>query len=100
MHFRSNYLLLIGFLSLLGSIQNTGAVFAQNQLTHFLYAANNRQAGISQQEAAAIAQRYVNGRILSISRSSSNYRVKILNNKGNIQVVTVSASDGTVLSTR
>ncbi|MDT8363324.1 MAG: PepSY domain-containing protein [Nitrosomonas sp.] len=59
-----------------------------------------KRTGISPQEAAAIAQRSIGGRVLSVSHESPHYRVKILNTKGNIQVVTVDARSGAILSAR
>lgn len=81
-------------------LPGSGIASAQPYTVQFLPASNARQTEISQQKAVAIAQKHVNGRVLSVSRSASSYRVKILNRKGNIQVVTVSASDGAILSTR
>lgn len=93
-----NHLLFMG--TILAPLPSAGIASAQPYTTHFLSVSNARQAEISQQKAVAIAQKHVNGRVLSVSRSASSYRVKILNRKGNIQVVTVNASDGVILSTR
>lgn len=93
-----NYLLIMG--AILAPAPGAGTASAQPYAVQFLSVSNARQSEISQQKAAAIAQKHVNGRVLSVSRSASNYRVKILNRKGNIQVVTVNASDGAILSTR
>jgi uncharacterized membrane protein YkoI len=91
-----NYLLIISYLL----IQGVGIASAQNHSNNFFHTTSGRQTEISQQQAAAIAQKHVSGRVLSVNRSTNSYLVKILNSKGNIQVVTVSARDGAILSTR
>lgn len=91
-----NCLLIISYLL----IQDVGIASAQNHANNFFRTTSGRQAEISQQQATAIAQKYVSGRVLSVNRSTNSYRVKILNSKGNIQIVTVSTRDGAILSTR
>lgn len=72
----------------------------QNAVNTAYLMASGKHVEISPQEAAAIVQRSVGGRILSISRESSRYRVKILNDNGHIQIVTVDVHSGAILSTR
>ncbi len=60
----------------------------------------DKRTEISPQEAAAVVQQSIGGRVLSVNMDSSGYRVKILNNKGHIQIVTVDILSGAILPTR
>lgn len=95
MRFRFDCLFIFFFLIVISLFDSSATVFARSHTT----TSKQQQHKISQQQAANIAQRHVSGRVLSVGRSAAGYRVKILNSKGNIQVVTV-ADDGAVLSTR
>lgn len=61
-----------------------------------LLAATNHvlAAEISQQQAADIAQNQFSGRVLSVKLSGQEYRVKLLNRKGQVRVVRVDAKSG------
>lgn len=61
-----------------------------------VYKTGNQQANISQQQAIAIAQQHIEGRVLDIRRSNGIYRIKILSDQGSIHVVQVSAIDGKI----
>lgn len=89
------YCLLI--IVLIAGFSGVTTAFAQQNL--FYEYASNQHAEISQQQAVAIAQRHVPGRLLSVQRSADNYRVKILSSKGTVHVVTVDARNGTVIAT-
>lgn len=97
LYLKYKWLLLSGFF--LVAMQIPQYSFSQPHGTGYWMIAT-RPTGISPQEAAAIAQRAIGGRVLSVNRDSSHYRIKILNDKGHIQVVTVDAGSGAVLSTR
>lgn len=81
------------------AMQISGYSFSQPQSTVYRMAVSQRSE-ISPQQAAAIVQQSVGGRILSVHLESSHYRVKILNDKGHIQIVTVDIRSGAILSTR
>ncbi|MFZ1711468.1 MAG: hypothetical protein WAT53_00175 [Nitrosomonas sp.] len=81
------------------AMQIAGYSFSQPQGMVYLKTADNRTR-ISPQEAAVIVQQSIGGRVLSVNMDSSGYRVKILNNKGHIQIVTVDVLSGAILSTR
>ena len=51
-------------------------------------------AEISQQQAAQIAQQAFSGRVLSIKLSGNHYRVKLLNSKGQVRIISVDANSG------
>lgn len=51
-------------------------------------------AEISQQQAADIAQRQFSGRVLSVKLVGQDYRVKLLNSKGQVRVVRVNSNSG------
>ncbi len=97
LYLKYKWLLLFSFF--LVAMQIPQYSFSQLQGTVYWMTAT-KSAGISPQEAAAIAQRSIGGRILSIDRDASHYRIKILNDKGHIQVVTVDVDSGVILSTR
>jgi uncharacterized membrane protein YkoI len=80
-------------------MQIAGYSFSQPQGMVYLKTVDKRTR-ISPQEAAAIVQQSIGGRVLSVNMDSSGYRVKILNNKGHIQIVTVDVLSGAILSTR
>ena len=94
---RYKWLLFASFF--IGAIQIAQVSFSQPQDTVYWMTVSQRSE-ISPQEAAAIVQRSVGGRVLSVNHESSRYRVKILNDRGHIQIVTVDARNGTILSTR
>jgi hypothetical protein len=71
--------------------------FGEGQSAHHNYAAN-QHGGISQRKAIAIAQNYIQGRVLDIRRHNDIYRVKILSEKGSIHVVQVNANDGEIIT--
>mgnify|MGYP003571967938 FL=1 len=62
------------------------------------------QANLSPRDAAAIAQRQLNGRVLGVNRSDAGgrptYRVKILSPQGDVRTITIDATSGAVISTR
>jgi len=65
---------------------------------HRFNQASERQSAISRQQAAAIAQQHISGRILSIKRGRGTYRVKILSGQDTVHIVVVDANSGAVLS--
>ncbi|WP_297743821.1 PepSY domain-containing protein [Nitrosomonas sp.] len=71
--------------------------FAQKNLRY--HHASNQLAEISQQQAVAIAQQHVPGRLLSVQRTTESYRVKILSHKGTVHVVTIDSRSGAVIAT-
>lgn len=54
--------------------------------------------GISKQQAVSIATGARPGKVLSVRRSGSVYRVKTLNDKGEVRVVVIDAGTGKVIS--
>jgi uncharacterized membrane protein YkoI len=74
------------FLSLLTSLLMSAAAYAD----------------ISQQQAATIAQGVYPGRVLAVklvrSNNSSVYRVKTLSSGGDVHIVVIDASSGSVVS--
>ncbi len=54
--------------------------------------------GISKQQAVSAAQQVHPGRVLSVKREGSVYRVKILSGGGGVRVVVVAVSSGKVVS--
>lgn len=54
--------------------------------------------GVSQRRAIAIAQQYINGRVLDIKQQGDVYRVKILSEKGSIHIVQVNVLDGRIIT--
>lgn len=61
-----------------------------------------KSAGISKQQAVDIAQQHSPGRVLSVSRIKTKqggaYRIKTLSPSGDIHIIIVDASSGTVIS--
>jgi uncharacterized membrane protein YkoI len=54
--------------------------------------------GVSKQQAVTTAQQVHPGRVLSVKREGSVYRVKILSDSGEVRVVLVEVSSGKVVS--
>ncbi|SDW58425.1 PepSY domain-containing protein [Nitrosomonas communis] len=63
------------------------------------YQPSNQHMEISQQQAVAIAQQHIPGRLLSVQRVPDSYRVKILSNTGTVRIVTINANSGAVIAT-
>ena len=61
------------------------------------YLTSNQQDGISEQAAVTIAQKKINGRVLTISRVNDAYRIKILSNQSTVHIVTVNAINGKII---
>ena len=55
-------------------------------------------AEVSKEEAVSTAQQVHPGRVLSVKREGSVYRVKILSESGEVRVVLVEISSGKVVS--
>ena len=55
-------------------------------------------AEVSKEEAVSTAQQVHPGRVLSVKREGSAYRVKILSESGEVRVVLVEISSGKVVS--
>jgi len=72
-------------------------VFGKGQSAHH-YQAANQHSGISQRKAIAIAQNYIQGRVLDIRRHNDIYRVKILSEKGSVHIVQVNANNGEIIT--
>ena len=53
---------------------------------------------ISKQKAAAIAQSEHPGRVLSIKRKATSYRVKILSTDGELRIIRIDARDGKIIT--
>jgi uncharacterized membrane protein YkoI len=51
-------------------------------------------AEISRDDAAAVAQRVSGGRVLSVEKSGSVWRVKVVTAKGEVRVILVDAQTG------
>ncbi|MDC8444712.1 MAG: PepSY domain-containing protein [Nitrosomonas sp.] len=62
------------------------------------YQVANQRGAISQRKAIAIAQSYIQGRVLDIRQHNGIYRVKILSERGSIHIVQVNASDGEIIT--
>jgi uncharacterized membrane protein YkoI len=60
-----------------------------------VYAAAN---GISKQQAVNIAQQVHPGRVLAVKRKGEVYRVKTLNDKGEVRIILIDANSGKVIS--
>lgn len=60
-----------------------------------VYAAAN---GISKQQAVSIAQQVQPGRVLAVKRKGAVYRVKTLNDKGEVRIILIDANSGKVIS--
>lgn len=75
---------------------SSAVTYAQRN-PHF-YQTSAQSTEISQQQAVAIAQRHFPGRLLSVQRMASSYRVKILSTKGIVHVVTIDANSGEVVA--
>ncbi|MBK7364499.1 MAG: PepSY domain-containing protein [Nitrosomonas sp.] len=88
MKFQSNVLVVMMLIVLV-----SGKSFAQIKLTSEL---SHEQAEISQQQAVSIAQRNTQGRLLSVQRADDHYRIKILNHKGAVHIVTINTKSGEI----
>jgi len=88
MKFQSKVLVVMLWVALV-----SGESFAQMKLASEL---SDEQIQISQQQAVTIAQRYTHGRLLSVQRMDDHYRIKILNHKGAVHIVTINAKNGEV----
>jgi uncharacterized membrane protein YkoI len=53
-------------------------------------------ADISRDDAAAVAQRASGGRVLSVEKAGSAWRVKVVTAKGEVRVIMVDAATGRV----
>ncbi|MDP3761904.1 MAG: peptidase [Ramlibacter sp.] len=53
-------------------------------------------ADISRDDAAAVAQRASGGRVLSVEKAGSSWRVKVVTAKGEVRVILVDAATGRV----
>ncbi len=93
-----NALQKIFLIALLITFFPTPAFSGSYQLVTNLVRTSNNQTEISQQNAIAIAQRQIKGRLLDVKRSGDVYRIKILSDQGSIHIVQVSATDGTIKS--
>lgn len=86
---------------LIASLLATSSVHAlsagEGQSAHSFQAVNQR-GGISQRKAIAIAQNYIQGRVLDIRQHNGIYRVKILSEKGSVHIVQVNAHDGEIIT--
>lgn len=51
-------------------------------------------ADVSRDAAAQAAQRVANGRVLSVERSGSTWRVKIVTAQGEVKIVLIDAATG------
>lgn len=51
-------------------------------------------AELSRDDAAAVAQRVSGGRVLSVEKSGSVWRVKVVTAKGEVRVILVDAATG------
>ena len=51
-------------------------------------------AELSRDDAAAVAQRVSGGRVLSVEKSGSMWRVKVVTAKGEVRVIMVDAASG------
>ena len=51
-------------------------------------------AELSRDDAAAVAQRVSGGRVLSVEKSGSMWRVKVVTAKGEVRVILVDAATG------
>jgi uncharacterized membrane protein YkoI len=67
----------------------------------FASAAVPARADVGRDEAAAVAQRVVSGRVLAVERAEVDrkpvWRVKILSAKGEVRIVVVDAASGRVV---
>ncbi len=54
--------------------------------------------GISKQQAVSIAQQVYPGRVLAVKREDSVYRVKTLNDNGEVRIILIDANSGKVIS--
>lgn len=84
-----SYVLAVVMLTILLS----GKVIAQKRLTSEL---SQDQVEITQNQAVTIAQRHTHGRLLSVQRIDGHYRIKILNQKGAVHIVTINVKSGEV----
>ena len=53
-------------------------------------------ADISRDDAAAVAQRASGGRVLSVEKAGTAWRVKVVTGKGEVRVIMVDAATGRV----
>jgi len=51
-------------------------------------------AELSRDDAAAVAQRVSGGRVLSVEKTGSTWRVKVVTAKGEVRVILVDAATG------
>jgi hypothetical protein len=51
-------------------------------------------ADISRDDAAAVAQRMSEGRVLSVEKAGSAWRVKMVTSKGEVKVILIDAATG------
>ncbi len=54
--------------------------------------------GISKQEAVNIAQQSYPGRVLSVNRKGNVFRVKTLNDNGEVRIIQIDIKSGKVIS--
>ncbi len=86
------------FIAVLLANFTTQAIAYSKLNPSYYYQASNQQDGISEQAAAAIAQKQIGGRVLAIRRVNNNYRIKILSNHSTVHIVVVNAINGKVMS--
>jgi len=56
------------------------------------------EAGVSKQQAVNIAQQYYPGRVLAVKLKDKVYRVKTLNDNGEVRIISVDAETGKIIS--
>lgn len=82
------------------AIEGTG----KNYHYKLLHLAAKDATTLSKQDAVAIAQKHIKGRVLAAQlitlQDNAVYRVKILNPKGEVHLVYVDASSGHLISPR
>ena len=54
--------------------------------------------GISKQQAVEIARQANPGKVLSVKHDADSYRIKILNERGEVRVISIDAKSGKVVS--
>ena len=69
-------------------------VTSNTQVLSPLYAT----AKINKQQAASIAQEYIQGRVLKVSLKGSVYRVKIISTSGDVVTVFIDSKNGQILN--
>ncbi len=65
-------------------------------VTLVLITAPLHAANISKQQAAQIAQQQHSGRVLSVKVQGNSYKVKIISSSGQVRIIRVNATSGTV----